>query len=45
MSETVGTLKAGGRMKGGVEGPGDRGKADPILIGLVRESSGFNGAA
>lgn len=36
-----GTVKARGRMKGGVEGSGDHGKTDPLLIGLVRESSGF----
>lgn len=41
MSKTVGTVKAGGRMKGGAEGSWDRGEADPILIGVVRESSGF----
>lgn len=41
MSETVMTVKAGGRMKGGVEDSWDHGKADPILIVLVRESSSF----
>lgn len=37
----VGTVKVRGRMKGGVEGSGDDGKTDLILIVLVRESSGF----
>lgn len=41
MSETTGTVKAGGRMKGGVEASRDHGEADPLLISLVRESSGF----
>lgn len=41
MNETVMTVKAGGRMKGGVQDSWDHGKADPILIVLVRESSGF----
>lgn len=41
MREAVGTEKVRGRMEGGVQGSGDDGKADPVLIGLVRESSGF----
>lgn len=41
MREAAGTEKVRGRMEGGVQGSGDDGKADPVLIGLVRESSGF----